>query len=264
MGYTSLVGRFVSLLTVSVGHVRDPFVARAGGVERAARSPQGDLGSRARGSRRQRFYPPLGGRLWCGEVKERDPVCGRDAGAARPGVDCVALRPQRRSVCGHPHDVRGDRPAAPSWSRAGVCSSGGSRTYSRPASGVFAIRQPASSVNMSYELPSRVRFVPAPPDGNETAAHVYVARRDVAVSFDPQVVGWFPLPSGGTAWGAGERASIPTGAVPSIGDGRTKKEGHIRVFLPGIDPWGVGYIREIGTVDETGLAPDLLKPDDRD
>jgi hypothetical protein len=117
---------------------------------------------------------------------------------------------------------------------------------------------------MSYELPSRVRFVPPPADGNETAAHVYVARRDVAVSFDPQVVGSFPLPSGGTAWVRVSEHPIPTGAVPSIGDGRTEKEGHIRVFLPGIDPWGVGYIREIGTVDETGLAPDLLEPDDRD
>ena len=28
-----------------------------------------------------------------------------------------------------------------------------------------------------------------------------------------------------------------------------------------IDPWGVGCIREIGTIDDPGTAPELLEPE---
>ena len=115
---------------------------------------------------------------------------------------------------------------------------------------VFAIRQPASSVNMSYELPTGVQFVPPPVGGNETAAHVYVARRDVEVTFDPQVIGSFSLPSGATTWVRVSEHPIPDDVVPTLRDGRATKDGHIRAFLPCIDPWGVGCIREIGTTDE--------------
>jgi hypothetical protein len=115
---------------------------------------------------------------------------------------------------------------------------------------VFAIRQPASSVNMSYELPTKVRMVPPPAEGNETAAHVYVARRDVAVSFDAQVIGSFSLPSGATTWVRVSEHPIPPDVVPTLRDARAEKDGHIRAFLPCIDPWGVGCVREIGSVEE--------------
>jgi hypothetical protein len=126
---------------------------------------------------------------------------------------------------------------------------------------IFAIRQPASSVNMSYELPAKVQFVAPPADGNEIAAHIYVARQDVTVDFDPRVIGTFKLPSGATSWVRVSEHPVPPDVVPTLTDHRDEKDGHIRAFLPCIDPWGVGCIREIGSTDEAE-APELLEPDD--
>jgi hypothetical protein len=111
---------------------------------------------------------------------------------------------------------------------------------------LFSVRQPWSSVNMSYALDPHVRLVPGPTEGFETVASVYAANRNVRVNFDAQVIGSLTLPTGATAWVRVTECQIPDDAVVPIHDRRKERDGHIRAFLPGTDQWGVGFIREFG------------------